>query len=225
MHKKISRAFTLIEMVIVITIISILLSLLYGALERAQKYSRRAIAYAELKSIESAFRQFYAHYHEWPTNSVAELLMKSNSPEGARGEDRGMIISREVADLLQGRLPERIAADAGSGENFNPEAIPFFEFSRYTPVGEHDPVNPFKSKRPDAEDRKYRILFDTNGDHLLYIAESPDYAAPSVPTQIVADIAVWTYIPGTRKGRDDEENTSDRLLDERLESWSEFGAK
>lgn len=221
--RKLPKAFTLIEMVIVISIISILLSLLYGALERAQKYSRRAIAYAELKSIENAFRQFYAHYHEWPTNSLAELQLESKGTGGATGKDRGMIINREVADLMQGRLPDRIA-NQDKEENFNPEAIPFFEFSRYSPIGSPDPVNPFKSNHAEGADRKYRVLFDTNGDHQLYIDEIVDYAHSS-PTSIVADIAVWTYIPGTRKGRTQDENPSEQFLDDRLESWSEFGAK
>ena len=217
------KAFTLIEMVVVISIISIMLALLYGALERARKFSRRTIAYAELKSIEHAFRQFYAHYHEWPTNSLAELRLESRGPGGAKGKDRGMIISREVADLMQGRISDRIAR-LDREENFNPEAIPFFEFSRYSPVGEPDPVNPFKIAGNSGEERKYRVLFDTNGDHQLFIDEAVPYAY-SPPTNIVADIAVWTYIPGTRRGREEEGTTSGSLLDERLESWSEFGTK
>ena len=74
-------------MIIVIAIISALLALLYGALERAQKFSRRTITYTELKNIESAFKQYHAHYHAWPSNSLAVVQFES-------GEDRGFIIGK-----------------------------------------------------------------------------------------------------------------------------------
>jgi len=82
-------------MIIVIAIISSLLALLYGALERAQKFSRRTITYTELKNIESAFKQYHAHYHAWPDDTRAAIQFES-------GDDRGFIIDERIAALLQG---------------------------------------------------------------------------------------------------------------------------
>ena len=48
-------------MIIVISIISVLLALLYGSLERARKFSRRALTFTEVKNIEAAMKQYYAH--------------------------------------------------------------------------------------------------------------------------------------------------------------------
>ncbi|NLC81301.1 MAG: type II secretion system protein, partial [Lentisphaerae bacterium] len=127
--------FTLIEMLIVISIISVLLGLLYGALERAQKFSRRAIAYTELKSIETAFKQYHAHYQNWPSNNVASATIT-----GADG-DRGFIIDENIAKALQGVFNDENYRD------LNPEAIPFIEFPRYSPVTKA-PVNPFKPNTP-----------------------------------------------------------------------------
>ncbi|MDD4019857.1 MAG: type II secretion system protein, partial [Kiritimatiellae bacterium] len=106
------HGFTLIEMLIVISIISVLLGLLYGSLERARKFSRRTIAYSELKSIESAFKQYHAHYHAWPSNDVATVKIDS-------GEDHGFVIDKDIAKALQGYF-ENDAYHA-----LNPEAVPF----------------------------------------------------------------------------------------------------
>jgi len=205
-------AFTLIEMIIVISIISVLLGLLYGALERAQKFSRRTITFTELKSIESAFKQYYAYYHIWPSNTVANLQLES-------GEDRGFVIDKPMADMLQG-----IRETSAQVWSLNKEGIPFVEFSRYSPVT-RAPVNPFKSNKPDTGDvsRNYKVLFDTNGDRQILVPTDSDASGTTTPTNIFASVAVWTVIPGTRKtdssGR--PENDGDVIFG----SWDSFSVK
>ena len=56
-------AFTLTELLVVITVISILLGLLYGAIRTVSRYSRETITRAELANIEAAFKQYYNYYH------------------------------------------------------------------------------------------------------------------------------------------------------------------
>ena len=207
-----NNAFTLIELIIVIGIISALLALLYGALERAQKFSRRVITYTELKNIESAFKQYYAHYHRWPTNTTATVQFES-------GDDRGFIIDEHIAALLQGHQPQGVTAN--DIETFNPEMIPFIEFARYSPAT-RAPVNPFKSNKPNPTDttRAYKVLFDTNGDRQIEIR---DNEAPGFNTNIIANVAVWTLIPGTRKT--DSSGNPERLEEEVFGSWSSFSVK
>ncbi|MDD4441941.1 MAG: prepilin-type N-terminal cleavage/methylation domain-containing protein [Kiritimatiellae bacterium] len=207
-----NKAFTLIEMIIVIAIISALLALLYGALERAQKFSRRTITYTELKNIESAFKQYHAHYHAWPSNSLAVVQFES-------GDDRGFIIDERIAALLQGNQIAGVSAP--DIEAFNPEMIPFIEFSRYSPVT-RAPANPFKPNNPGAPDttRAYKVLFDTNGDRQIRIEDSE---APGFNTNIIANVAVWTIISGTRKN--DAAGNPEPLKDEIFGTWDSFSIK
>lgn len=199
-------------MIIVIGIISSLLALLYGALERAQKFSRRTITYTELKNIESAFKQYHAHYHAWPDDTRAAKPLPS-------GDDRGFIIDEGIAALLQGNQIPGVSADDIAA--FNPEMIPFIEFARYSPAT-RAPVNPFKSNKPNPTDttRAYKVLFDTNGDRQIEIR---DNEAPGFNTNIIANVAVWTLIPGTRKT--DSSGNPERLEEEVFGSWSSFSVK
>ena len=215
--QKRTRGFTLIEMIIVVSILSILLSLLYGALERSRKFSQRAVVFTEIKNIESAFRQYYAVYGEWPTNELADTRIEFTS-ELASGYDNGFVINKEIAELLRGVA----LTDSEASRRFNPRRISFIEFAR---LREGIPVNPFVSAAdtPDKNIRKYKVLFDTNGDHTLAFTDND--RQPAFGTNIVADIAVWTLVPGTRKGTQSEEDTNATIPDEVIGSWDSFGVK
>jgi prepilin-type N-terminal cleavage/methylation domain-containing protein len=220
------RAFTLIEMILVISIISVLLGLLYGALERAQKFSRRTIAYSELKTIETAFKQYHTHYHTWPTNELADVAFSSPGPAGTA--DQGFIIDERIAALLQGSRSTASSGpiDADAANRFNPDMIPFLELSRYSPAT-HAPVNPFKPKNSSnpGTTRAYKVLFDTNGDHQLQIPAGFDTDAPTSPaTNIIADVAVWTVIPATRRV-DDNGNPLPGNGDVIFGSWQPFNVQ
>ncbi len=215
--------FTLIEMIIVISIISVLLGLLYGALERAQKFSRRTITYTELKTIETACKQYHAHYHTWPTNLFAEASHRLiSSSQGATGQDYGFIIDHRAALLLRGTLysPRGTTITENDAQLCNPDMLPFLELSRVAPLSAF-PVNPFKSNRNSADDtsRSYRVLFDTNGDRQLYIRDTD---VPSFETNIIADVAVWTVIPGVRRAR--TTGASEPAQDAVFGSWQTFAA-
>jgi prepilin-type N-terminal cleavage/methylation domain-containing protein len=210
LESRIKNGFTLMEMLIVISIISVLLGLLYGALERAQKFSRRAITYTELKNIEAAFKQYEAHYHRWPTNSLDTI---------ESGEDKGFIIKVEMAATLQG---EREKGGA-TFDLINPAGIPFMEFSRYN---SDIPVNPFKSLNQNQANtpRAYRVLFDTDGDKQIEISQNILPVGVIAPTDpITASIVVWTYIPATRTT--DNAGTYDAATDVILGSWGSFATR
>ncbi|MBP5510602.1 MAG: hypothetical protein J6Z49_06770 [Kiritimatiellae bacterium] len=204
-------------MIIVVSILSILLSLLYGALERSRKFSQRAVVFTEIKNIESAFRQYHAVYGDWPTNELADTRLEFTS-ELASGNDCGFVINEEIGRLLRGVALN----DNEAARRFNPRRIPFIEFAR---LRSGIPVNPFVSAADDlARDiRKYKVLFDTNGDHTLQFSDND--RQPAFSTNIIADIAVWTLIPGTRKGAQSEEDTTAAIPDEVIGSWDSFGVK
>ena len=215
--KNIKRSgFTLMEMLIVISIISVLLGLLYGALERSQKFSRRVMAFTEIKNIETAFKQYYAHYNTWPSNDVANIQLTS-------GQDIGFVIDREMADVLQGY---RIDA-ANHMDLINPAAIPFIEFARFsTTENNGPPVNPFKSINNAAGDtsRSYHVLFDTNGDRQIIFPDDLVPQGATGPTEpIIASVVVWTYIPATRTT--DAQGVQQAITDTILGSWGSFAAE
>jgi prepilin-type N-terminal cleavage/methylation domain-containing protein len=208
-------AFTLIEMLIVISIISVLLGLLYGALERAQKFSRRTITFSELKGIEAAFKQYHAHYHAWPSNGLVNASSRLTS-----GQDEGFLIDASIARALQGSRET-----SSEVWKMNPEAVPFIEFSRFSPLS-RNPVNPFKPQRNVATDttRSYKVLFDTNGDRQIEIPGSDTDATASPSTNIVASVAVWTIIPSTRTS-DNSAGTAEEGEEIRFGSWDSFSVK
>ena len=133
------RAFTLIEMLIVISIISVLLGLLYGSLERARKFSRRVVAYTEVKNIEAALKQYYSHYHDWPSSDT--FLGSVAQPISTADGDRGFMIDANVAKMLQGTISDKDSISTGI-KDANPDRIPFIEFARMNSQGV--PVNPFR---------------------------------------------------------------------------------
>ena len=212
--QKKCRGFTLIELLIVISIISVLLGLLYGALERTQKFSRRVMAFTEIKNLETAFKQYYAQYNTWPSNDIANIQITS-------GQDSGFIIDRDMSDVLQG-----YRIDETNMDTLNPAAIPFIEFARYSTYdanGNGPPVNPFKSINNTAGDtsRSYHVLFDTNGDRQIIIKTDNGVTAPTEP--IIASVVVWTYIPSSRTTN--SQGTQQAITDTILGSWDSFAAK
>ena len=212
------RAFTLIEMIIVISIISVLLGLLYGSLERARKFSRRAITFTEVKNIEAAFKQYYAHYHDWPPDTfygtLSQQLPSSNG-------DEGFVIDANAALMLQGSLTDN---SPGGLLDANPDRIPFIEFARFSNTaqaqGQSVPINPFRTTTGSIVTRQYKVLFDSNGDNTIRVTDS---GVPSYSTNVFKKVVVWTLIPGSPdSGQNDGTETSS---DEVLGSWDIFDAK
>jgi len=213
---KAQSGFTLLEMLIVISIISILLALLYGALDRARKFSKRAMAYTEIKNIETAFKQYYAHYNLWPSNTLANIKSQLTS-----GEDNGFIIDNAMARVLQGVRAE----NAPLMDELNPACIPFLEFARYSRIT-MNPVNPFRSLNESTDDtsRSYRVLFDSNGDRQITVpSNDPDVADLQSADPIIASVVVWTIIPANRTT--DTQGNQQVLTDVILGSWDSFAVK
>ena len=200
-------------MLIVISIISVLLGLLYGSLERARKFSRRVVAYTEVKNIEAALKQYYAHYHQWPPTDVSATAQFTSQ------EDYGFKIDADVATMLQGTITDN---DTPKVKDANPDRIPFVEFARFTKNANGDavPVNPFRVTAGATETRQYKVLFDSNNDSGIQISDS---AVPSFQTNVFKTVAVWTVIPGSTVSA--QNGGTPTAVDEVLGSWDTFNAK
>lgn len=66
-----NRAFTLIELLIVIAIIAILASLVLAAAGSVQKKGARSRAEAEIKAVEAALESYKSDNGDYPSNSLA----------------------------------------------------------------------------------------------------------------------------------------------------------
>ena len=212
-HPCLKTGFTLIEMLIVIGILSVLLGLLYGALERARKFSRYTIAYQEVKQLQAAFEQYYAHYNTWPVATNSITLVSSGD-----GQDVGFLITREIADALQGVSKE---GNTTVFDSVNPDGIPFIEFQRFNRNG--DPINPFKANSEADESRCFWVFFDTSGNRQINIPQDP-LLPSATSTTIVANVAIWTVIPGFRTATGGAGSAADAqpTVDRRLGSWDSF---
>ena len=64
-----SRGFTLIEVLIVISIITFLMGVLVVAFTGVRKRALKAKTMAQLEAIEAAFSQYYMYFHKYPPDS------------------------------------------------------------------------------------------------------------------------------------------------------------
>jgi prepilin-type N-terminal cleavage/methylation domain-containing protein len=172
-------AFTLTELLVVITVISILLGLLYGAIRTVSRYSRETITRAELANIEAAFKQYYNYYHSWPTNAV------ETAPSGTTWsyeKDAAGDVQHEIGYNLSSML-------AGITNNgvLNPDAVSFLEFTRFDLKQPPAPVSAWGSVRG----QRYVVKLDANGDNQLTVPVD----ANNNTTNIFRRVAAWTVNP------------------------------
>ncbi len=180
-------AFTLLELLVVVGIISILLGMLLPAIKAVNNHSRKSIARGEVKTIEGAWKAYYTHYHHWPTNEVENGYPKAN----ASGEAGTYVIDATVAEALQGITNREAAA------LMNPDGIPFMEFTRFArPDGDDAiPVNPWHGRSSGDHDLRYFARFDWDADNVV-----PD---PRNESDVVyRRVIVWTTNPITTDTND-----------------------
>lgn len=148
-------SFTLIEMLVVMAVILLLAALLFPALNTARRSARTAAAKAEVKQIETAWRQYYTEYEMWPS------FASSAGPIALMGD---------VAEVLT----------SGEASTNNPRRLRFMQFKRLNASG--SPVTPWGEQDTDdastAGDKYYYVMFDVNYDNLV-----KDDDCPLVPSE------------------------------------------
>jgi prepilin-type N-terminal cleavage/methylation domain-containing protein len=190
-----SRAFTLVELLVVITIIAILASLtasgIINAIDQANRLKVRAVV-MELKNGIDLYQTEYTRY------PIGASLAATN------GEDTPELLtdgSNSLVDTLMGIPP----ASNGTTDP-NPKRIPFAQFppannGRHGLVGA---ARPFKLT--DLYGQPYHILLDTNGDNQV---KNPDTSntdskiSQNQAAYLVSKVAVYS------SGKDQAPRTGD----------------
>lgn len=176
------KGFSLVEMLIVVSIISMLLGMLYSAIRSVQRYSRESVTRGELKNIESAWKQYYAHYQFWPTGSWSVVSASGTTvtvdPDPATDNDIQYTLDVPFARMLEGQ------ALTNSTTVLNSEAIAFLELTRFDDKGA--PINAWGSPKG----RRYKVKFDLNGDNQVEVHTNATASAT-----VFRSIAVWTEHP------------------------------
>jgi len=91
------RGFTLIEMLIVITVIAILAVIVVPRLMSATRRSREASLTADLKQLRDAIERFEANTAAWPP-SLTDLMAADGSAVSADADGRGLSVDRSAYD-------------------------------------------------------------------------------------------------------------------------------
>ncbi len=191
------RGFTLIELLVTISIISILLGMLISTVRAVRRYSRQTITRGELKNIEAAWKQFYAHYQYWPSAYTINGVPRIDADVG--GDARYEMLAG-LARMLEG---QSIDVEDDAIETYNADKIAFLELTRFNRDG--DPVNAWGRDRtdPDITGKKpntYVVVFDSDGDNQIEV-EFPDGGS----TNLFRSVVVWTENPEYVKPDDDHD--------------------
>ena len=188
-----SRAFTLIELLITITIIAILASLTAAGVNYAIEQANRLKVRTVLNDLKIGIGQYQTDYNRFPIDS---------NITGSNGEDAPELLtdgSNALVDILMGIPP------ASSGTmDLNPRRTIYSEFppannGRHGLVGSSRP-----SKLADMYGQAYHILLDTNGDNQV---KNPDAnntdpkisanQAAHLPNKVAVYSSGKDQVPGT----------------------------
>ena len=168
-----TRAFTLVELLLTISILSILMAILWASLRAVRRYSREVSTRIELSNLEAAFRQYYDHYGLWPI------------PD----EDTEILNDGDTKIYINEVIFSALAAKPDFHPDLNTDKIPFFELFRFREFnGKKYAVNAWG----DTYGERYQVMFDTNGDNTLL------FESITIPRAVI----VWTEHPDCKNDSD-----------------------
>ncbi len=191
-HLRDRAGFTLTELLMVMMVMTILYCIALSAIRAVDRTARKTAARAELKSIETAFKQYYAHYQNWPGVLADDTADRTD-----------MLIDAPLATVLNGTCDNSRGRDDGG----NPDKMIFIEFSRMTNDGV--PLNPWgASGRYEKDQCRYHVAVDADGDNSVQFV-SDNYenanAVKLLPSnrRFRGSVIVWTFNPELTKDNED----------------------
>ena len=191
-----TRAFTLIELLIVITIIAILASLAAAQIIKVIDDANRMKVLAVVMELKSGLNTYQTDYNRFPIDSKVT---------GANGEDAPELLTdgnNSLVDALMGIPP------ATGGNDLNPKRTPFSNF----PTAKNDRHGLVGSVRPyklnDMWGQPYHILLDTNGDNQV---KNPDVSNSDPKISLKQAPYLATKVAVYSCGKDQTPRTSDDI--------------
>jgi len=182
--------FTLTELLMVMMVVTILYCISLSAIRAVDRTARKTAAQAELKSIETGLKQYYAHYLGWPNPSSGEATT-----------------SGDVSAPVEGRLSRILGGMSGASvtDEDNPDKLIFVEFARLDK--DDRPLNPWgPSGRYDSEKCLYHVAMDADGDNYVrFPSNLTGNAVSLLPSdkRYRGSVIVWTFNPELKT--DDED--------------------
>ena len=178
--------FTLTELLMVMMVVTILYCISLSAIRAVDRTARKTAARAELKSIETGLKQYYAHYLSWPP-------LSEGAPTGeSSDEDRSAPVGRFLASVLGGAVGK-----VGEAAAANPDKLIFVEFAKLDK--DDRPLNPWgPSDRYEKEKCLYHVALDTDGDNYVRFPSNATWSANSLlrsDRRFRGSVLVWTFNP------------------------------
>ena len=115
-------AFTLVELLTVITIIAILMGLLFPAITTAKDQARKAQAKAAVMQIATAVKQYYSEYAKYPLGTATPTGTPADVLFGGAATPPNS--NQIVFDILRNT---NSTGTAGTPNPYNPRGIVFYE--------------------------------------------------------------------------------------------------
>lgn len=182
-------AFTLIELLIVITIIAVLLGLLFPAFQGVQERARKVQAKNDLMQIVTAINGYYTEYGKYPLPGAAQTT-----------PDDYWIVDTNNADIFNVLRADGFSWDSAGGANLNPRRVVFmqppFAKDANSPRGGICPTGNNANKFYDPWGHTYRIRLDWDYDNLL----TNPYSQGAGPTTLSYGVIAYSV------GKDGQSN-------------------
>jgi type II secretory pathway pseudopilin PulG len=212
-------AFTLVELLTVITIIAILMGLLFPAINIAKDQARKAEARTAVTGIVASVKQYYTEYGKYPLGDQAT----PSSPTDVIFGDNG-VPNQKLFDILR-----NVGPGPGQPNQYNPRAIVFFEGRTATDKsapksGFAQAAGPNGVNAGDYVDPwgyPYRICIDGDYDNRISNLPYADFKDPSLyPLTGVAAFSVGKDgAVGSAKAGDQMYKSSNGTTSDDIISW------
>jgi prepilin-type N-terminal cleavage/methylation domain-containing protein len=165
-HDRASRlAFTLIELLTVITIIAILMGLLFPAIQVVKDQANKAAARAAVMQIQSAVKNYYTEYGKYPVADYSTSTPPTDIRLGDKSTANAQDDNAELFNILRAKNTGK-----NTDNTYNPRRISFYEGA---PVKDPNaPKNGFLDATPGAGGGVQGALYDPWGKEYTIIIDA-----------------------------------------------------